>query len=202
MKILIAEDDAFQRAALEDLLAEWRYDVVAVEDGPQAWTELQKPDAPTIALLDWQMPGLSGLDLCAKLRAQEPQRPRHLILVTASSSAEDVRRGLEAGADDYVRKPFDEVELQARIRAGVRSVSLKQELAQRIQELETAKEKIRTLEGILPVCSYCRKIKDDADRWRKMEDYISEHSEATFSHGVCPACYASVIEPQLRDLDP
>lgn len=198
MKILIAEDDCFQRDALGELLQEWGYEVVATANGAEALRALQQPDAPSVAILDCRMPFINGADLCAMLRSQAPYQMCHLILLTADTKPEEIRRGLDAGADDYVRKPFDEGELLARIRAGIRSVNLKAELFRRVRELELATERIRTLEGILPVCSYCKKIRDAADQWCRMEDYISARSLAQFSHGVCPTCYESVVVPQMK----
>lgn len=198
MKILIAEDDPFQRESLDLLLREWGYDVVLAADGDGALKALEADDGPAVALLDWQMPGLTGPEVCARMRSRTLRRPCHLILLTASGSSVDVQRGLDSGADDYVRKPFEEVELRARIRAGLRSASLEMELSRRVQELERASAHIRTLEGILPVCSYCKKIRDDADHWCRMEEYITARSEARFSHSVCPGCYDSIIVPQLR----
>ncbi|MBI3855680.1 MAG: response regulator [Planctomycetes bacterium] len=199
-RILVAEDEYFQRSALESLLQGWTYDVVSAADGAEAWTLLQRPDAPPLAILDSRMPGMTGPEICTRLRREVPVRPRHVILLTGQTDPSDVQRGLEAGADDYVRKPFDEVELRARVRAGIRSIALKTELAERIRELESAMDCIRTLEEILSICSYCRRIHDEGGRWQKLEDYVSSHSLARFSHGVCPACYDSVIVPQLKKL--
>lgn len=197
MKILVAEDDAFQRAALEALLLEWGDEVVLAADGEEAWRALQAPDAPSVALLDGQMPRLSGPELCARLRAETPYRPRYLLLLTASGAPADVQKGLDAGANDYIRKPFEELELKARLRVGLRTVSLEAELSQRVQELERATERIRTLEGILPICSYCKKIRDDENYWQSVESYISRHTGTRFSHGVCPSCYQREVEPQF-----
>ena len=106
--------------------------------------------------------------------------------------------GLDAGADDYLAKPFDRNELRARVQVGVRVVELQRHLAEHIKELETALSQVKQLQGILPICSYCKKIRDDQNYWQRVESYISDHSEAEFSHSICPSCYEDVVKPELE----
>jgi two-component system cell cycle response regulator len=128
MRVLVAEDDLTSRLVLQKTMAKWGYEVLAVHDGDRAWEELQKPDAPTLLVLDWEMPGMDGIDVCRKVRAQESGRPHYIILLTARSDTQDLVAGLEAGANDYVGKPFDPAELRARVDVGRRFVELYEEL--------------------------------------------------------------------------
>jgi CheY-like chemotaxis protein len=197
MKILVAEDSPHQREVLRLLLEDWGFEVEAVEDGDRAWTALKRSDSPHLAILDSVMPGLSGPEICRRLRAARDGRPRHVLLLTSRTSPADIEQGLDAGADDYVGKPFRESELRARLRAGQRAVELQVQLAVRVVELETALDRIRQLEGILPICSYCRKIRDGQADWQPLEKFLSARSRARFSHDICPSCYSSVVEPEL-----
>jgi response regulator RpfG family c-di-GMP phosphodiesterase len=111
------------------------------------------------------------------------------VLLTALRSGADVVSGLDAGADDYVTKPFDLEELRARIHVGVRVITLQDKLAQRVAELQAALANVKQLHGLLPICSYCKRIRGDDQYWQQVESYIAARSDAQFSHGICPACY-------------
>ncbi len=128
MKVLVADDDATSRLMLERLLPKWGYEVVSARDGDEAWDRLTGPDAPTLAVLDWVMPGRDGITICRDLRTTERGRFCHLILLTSRGRTDDVVRGLEAGADDYISKPFEADELRVRLRAGQRILDLEHEL--------------------------------------------------------------------------
>jgi phosphoserine phosphatase RsbU/P len=200
MKLLIAEDDAISRRMLEATCQSWGFDVVAVGDGEAAWRILQKDDAPPLALLDWMMPGIDGLEVICRVRSQNSSRPVYIILLTARSSREDIINGLRAAADDYVTKPFDRQELHARLQAGVRIVRLQLDLAARVAQLEEALGRVKKLHGLLPICSYCKRIRNDDNYWQQVESYIEEHSGAEFTHGVCPQCYDEIVKPELEQL--
>lgn len=120
MKILIAEDDAISRRLLETILRKWGYDVVVAQDGGQAWTELQKEDAPRLAILDWMMPEMDGVEVCGKVRDRIGSPYVYILLLSAKSQREDLVKGMESGADDYITKPFDPDELSARVAAVLR----------------------------------------------------------------------------------
>jgi response regulator RpfG family c-di-GMP phosphodiesterase len=120
-------------------------------------------------------------------------------MLTACDSREDLIEGLLAGADDYVAKPFDPRELRARLAVGMRVLGLQQALANRVNELESALAQIKTLQGLLPICSYCKRIRNDKNYWQQIESYVSEHSEAEFSHGICPQCYENIVKPDLEN---
>jgi phosphoserine phosphatase RsbU/P len=195
MKVLIAEDDPVTLKALVGLLAGWGYEPLTAEDGTRAWEILRQEDAPPLAVIDWQMPGMHGDELCRRVRAQLPGRPMYLLLITARNiRVEDKVAGLTAGADDYLVKPFDLPELRARLQVGERVLKLQMELARRVQQLEQASEHLRQLRGLLPICVHCKKIRDDRNYWHQVENYISAHTAAEFTHGICPTC----LEKQLQ----
>ncbi len=197
MKILIAEDDPVSRCFLEMALSKWNYEVISTCDGNEAWEAFHR-ESPPIAILDWMMPGLDGAEVCRRIRSLETPFSPYLILLTAKSEKEDVVAGLEAGADDYITKPFSRQELHARIKVGLRIGELQKNLAARIGELEGALSRVKQLQGLLPICSYCKKIRSDDDYWEQVDSYITKHSEVAFSHSICPACYESVVEAQLK----
>jgi DNA-binding response OmpR family regulator len=124
MRILVADDDASVRGVLVDFLQEWGMEVVACVDGSSAWQEMQKEDPPRLVILDWTMPGISGLELCSRLRSRQDRRFTYIIFLTGRSATRDMVEGLAAGADDYLSKPFEETELSARIQVGVRVVRM------------------------------------------------------------------------------
>lgn len=188
MKVLIAEDDPTSRLLLESVLKQWGYDVVSTCDGNEAWAAFQADEAPRLAILDWMMPGMDGVEVCRKVRQQDTQNPTYIIILTTLDRKADIVKGLESGADDYVAKPFHQEELRARVQVGRRVVELQSALADRVEELQEALSQIKTLEGLIPICMYCHKIRDDRELWHRMEVYIQARSEAKFSHGLCPEC--------------
>jgi sigma-B regulation protein RsbU (phosphoserine phosphatase) len=186
MKILVAEDDRVSRLLLETHLKRWGH---------------EREGAPTLAILDWMMPGLDGVEVCRRARGRTAVRPLYIILLTARADRQDAIDGLGAGADDYVTKPFDAAELRARLNVGVRVVELQVELAARIADLEEALERADQLHGILPIRSYCKKVRNDSDSWQQVEAYVRAHSAVRFSHGcACPECVKTVLQPELDEL--
>jgi sigma-B regulation protein RsbU (phosphoserine phosphatase) len=133
-----------------------------------------------------------GVFLGRGVRGPPALRLLYVILLTSRGEKAHIVEGLRAGANDYVTKPFDAEELQARLNVGVQVVTLQQELARRVGELEEALGRVNQLQGLLPICSYCKKIRGDGNYWQQLETYLSAHSEAEFSHGVCPDCYEHV----------
>ena len=196
-RILIAEDDAVSRTVLERTLRSWGHPVVTTSNGSDAWDVLVSEDAPRLAILDWMMPGLEGPEVCRRVRALARPIPTYLILLTARGLTDDIVLGLDSGADDYVTKPFDRQELRSRIRVGERVLTLQQGLADRVCELEEALSHVKELKGLLPICSYCKAVRDDRNYWHRVETYIAAHSGARFSHGICPGCWKDVVEPEI-----
>ena len=188
MRVLIADDDAVLRLALRAHLERWSYEVVECADGEAAWNAMREPSPPPLAIMDWNMPGVDGPALCQEVRETPSLSGMYVILLTSNASKRDMITGLESGADDYIVKPFDWDELRARLRIGHRIVSLQQSLGARVNELQQALSSVRALSGLLPICAYCKRIRDDKDYWLQIEHYLSEHSDARFSHGICPEC--------------
>ena len=179
MRILIADDDRVSTLMLGRTLEDWGFEVVVVHDGEAAWASIAGPAPPGLAIVDWMMPGIDGVELCRRIRATPLPSPVYVILLTARTSRQDLVAGLEAGADDYLTKPFDPEELRARIHVGQRTLGLMMN--------------IRRLAGLLPICGYCKRIRSEHDYWEQVESYITEHTDAVFSHGVCPACLDKVM---------
>jgi len=205
MKVLVADDDRIAAAVLAQTLSRWEFDVTVVADGAEAWRHLEGASAPTLAVLDRMMPGLDGAEVCRRVRRDLPNANMYLVLLTSLGSGQDVVSGLDSGADDYVTKPFDVDELRARINVGVRVVSLQEKLSQRVLELQAALANVKQLHGLLPICSYCKRIRGDDQYWQQVESYIAARSDAQFSHGICPPCYEKLeveIEEQRKKMRP
>ncbi len=137
MRILIADDSIVSRHLLDATLRKWGYEVVVACDGVEAWNVLQSENSPKLAILDWVMPGLTGPEVCRRVRenAKDKETYTYILLLTSKSLREDLIEGMEAGADDYVTKPFDQHELKVRLRAGTRIIDLERELVTAREEL-------------------------------------------------------------------
>ena len=192
MRVLIAEDDRATARALTGLIESWGFEVVAADDGKAALALFEVEPTPQLVLLDWMLPGADGPEVCRRIRALRSDSAIYIILLTSKGSRTDVVAGLEAGADEYLVKPFDAQELRARLNAGARIVDLQQRLTDQVRELENALANVRKLTGLLPICAYCHSIRDDSNYWHRVEEYVGEHSDATFSHGICPKCLVKV----------
>ncbi len=197
-RILIAEDHYVSRHLLERNLTNWGFNVVSAENGAQAVEILESDDAPALAILDWMMPKMDGVEVCTRVRANHARPYIYLLLLTAKSQKEEIAAGLEAGADDYVIKPFDPDELRARLKVGQRVVELERTLAKRIEDLEQALNDVKTLKRLLPICMYCKSIRDDRDYWHQVDAYIHEQTGTDFSHGVCPSCMDKVRRGTIK----
>ena len=205
MHVLIAEDDRVTGEILARTLERWNYSTTLVTDGAEAWHRLSGATEATLAILDWMMPKMDGPDVCRRVRQELPLANMYLLLVTARESRGDVVAGLDAGADDYIIKPFDPEELRARVAVGARVLGLQQKLAERVEQLQTALSNVKQLRGLLPICSYCKRIRGDDQYWQQVEGYVAQHSEAQFSHGICPECFEKVsaeIDDLSRDNPP
>jgi sigma-B regulation protein RsbU (phosphoserine phosphatase) len=186
VKILAVEDDAVARAVLHKALQRLGHEVILAEDGEVAWARVQE-DPVRVIVSDWMMPGVDGLELCRRVRGRVGVEYVYFILVTArDATAENQAAAADAGVDDFLTKPLDLSELWTRLR-----------VAERILRYTT---QVRHLEELLPICSYCKKIRDDQNYWQQIEGYISERTGSDFSHSVCPDCYTRVILPELEKL--
>jgi CheY-like chemotaxis protein len=174
--------------------------VVEAANGNDALQFLRNAHQPIVGLIDWEMPQVEGIEVCRQARALNHETPLFLILVTVRDTKQDVVAGLEAGANDYITKPFDKTELLARVKIGSQMVELQQTLTHRVNELKDALISVKQLSGLLPICSYCKKIRDDQNYWQQVEAYVGKHSEAKFSHSICPTCYEDIVKPEMVKL--
>ena len=201
MKILYVADDPAARAMMARVLANAGHEVLLASNGDEA-AEIWEQERPSMVVTDWVMPGTDGEALCQHIRAKtHGERYTYVIMLTVKEQQEDVVAGLAAGADDYIKKPFDRYELVQRVKAGERVIRLEAALARKIAEMEEALGRVRTLEGILPTCCYCSKILDEDDEWHTLEEHIRTTTLAEFSHGYCPECTEKHVLPQLRKLE-
>ncbi len=198
MKVLIAEDEFTTRMMVQVCLEEWGYRVVAANDGTAALAALEKSDPPQIAILDWEMPELDGIEVCrlAKEKADGGGEP-YVILLTARDSRTDILRGFDAGADDYMTKPFNDDELRARVRVAERLVRSQASLAETVAELKEALNQLEVIEGRLLVCAGCQKVYSPAeDRWRSLAEAVSEGGDPRLVVHSCPDCRSTPSSPR------
>lgn len=189
MKVLVAEDDPVSRRLLQATLEKWGYPAVTAGDGAQAWSLLVADPSIRMAVLDWMMPNVDGLALCRRIRTELKDRPVYVLVCTARKAVDDVVRGLDAGANDYLVKPLRSSELHARIRVGIRTLELEEALRRRIAELDDALAHVKRLQGLLPICMHCKRIRNARDVWQATEQYLEDHADVEFSHGLCDRCY-------------
>jgi DNA-binding response OmpR family regulator len=188
VRILVADDDPIGRRLVESALGKSGHDVLVAPDGAEAWRILAAPDPPALAILDWMMPGLTGIEVCRKVReAVWPVEP-YLIVLTSRGETIDVVTALQAGANDYVTKPFQIEELRARVSVGERIVTLQQQLSDRVRALEEALAHVHQLQGLIPICAWCRQVRNDGNFWEQVDSYLEKRSGLQFSHAICPAC--------------
>jgi len=202
MNVLVADDHDVNRKLLRTILAAEGYNVIESRNGKDALRILQEATEPVVGLIDWEMPEMEGIEVCRQARTLANELPLFLVLVTVRDSKQDIVAGLLAGANDYITKPFDKTELLARVKVGSQMVQLQQTLTERVEELKEALINVKQLSGLLPICSYCKKIRDDQNYWQQVESYVGKHSEAKFSHSICPECYEEFIKPQMVPLSP
>ncbi len=184
MKILAAEDDPVLCLILAQTLRKLGHEVVEAADGQMAWDCLQK-DPARIVVSDWMMPFIDGLELCRRIRACDTQDYTYFILLTVQDATEEnKRKAADAGVDDFLTKPLNPTDLWLRLRVAERIIH--------------CASRVRQLEGLLPICSYCKKIRNDRDYWQQIEGYFREQTGARFSHSICPDCYQRVVIPQLK----
>jgi len=200
MKLLVADDHLVNRRLLQVLLESEGYQIVEARNGAEALSMLNAMTEPCVGLIDWQMPELEGPEVCRRARLRVNGPPLFLLLVTIRNTQEDIVTGLKAGANDYMVKPFHKDEMLARVKIGMQMVELQQDLLDRVRELGEALANVKTLSGLLPMCGFCKKIRNDRDYWQQVEEYLARNSGLKFSHGICPECYQIHIQPQLEQL--
>jgi DNA-binding response OmpR family regulator len=186
MNILIAEDDPVARQTIDAILTAAGHKTTVTSNGQEAW-DMWLLSQHRVVISDWMMPQVDGLEFCLRVRARHDERYTYFILLTSKSGRESYLAAMEAGVDDFIVKPVDPEELRARLQVAQRILGLREELY--------------ALEGLLPICSYCKRIRNDAGRWDSLEGYIEARSTAQFSHGICPECYDKHVEPQFGSSD-
>jgi DNA-binding response OmpR family regulator len=197
VRALIADDDRLGALILARALEKLGLEVAIAHDGDEAWRMIDQQGGFAMAILDWMMPGADGPELCRRIRSTDRRARMHVILLTARDGHADIVAGLDAGADDYLIKPFNPEELRARVQVGIRVVSLQDRLAQQVDELQDALSKVKQLRGLLPICSYCKRIRSDENYWEQVDSFVAQHSDAQFSHGICPTCLI-MVEADLK----
>ena len=174
------DDERFNIKTLTEILHE-DYKIMAAKNGDQALKAFEGDVLPDLILLDIMMPGIDGYEVCKRLKENPRTTNIPLIFVTAVTEIEDAARGFRAGAVDFIQKPLNPVMVKARVKLHIK-------LYKTIQELQGALSEIKKLSGLLPICANCKKIRDDKGYWNQIESYITEHSDAEFSHALCQEC--------------
>ena len=183
MKILIAEDDPVAAKVLRLTLEQGGHEVLVVANGAAAWEKILSHPV-SVVVSDWMMPELDGLQLCRRIRELLDRDYTYFILLTANHAGrENLTLAMDAGIDDFLQKPLDRDAIWMRLRVAERILAFNRQ--------------VRQLGELLPICAYCKKIRDDGTYWKQFESYIQEHTGSNFSHGVCPECF----EQQLQELD-
>ena len=185
MKVLIAEDDTVASRVLEAALLKLGHEALVANNGESAWEILQTESVRAV-VSDWQMPRLDGLDLCRRIRKREGDYVYFILLTHMEASEKNLQEATDAGVDDFLAKPINSNQLWMRLR-----------VAERILGFTT---EVRQLESFLPICGYCKKVRDDQNYWQQIEQYINTRTGTNFSHGVCPDCIEKVLKPQLAKL--
>lgn len=182
MRVLLVDDDPGFRTSVAQGLRRSGYEVDTAAGGAEGWASFVEQDYPVV-LVDWLMPEMDGLELCRRIRGAQRANYTWIILVSGLGGTDRYLEGMESGADDFVVKPCEPRELDARLRVARRLLSLQ--------------SRVHQLEGLLPICSYCKRIRADDDRWFSVEQYLSGRSDAHFTHGVCPTCYVTEVQTDL-----
>lgn len=192
-RVLVVDDEQANLMLLDTILR-GTYEILLAQNAPEA-VEVIMEQIPDLILLDVMMPGMSGFDLCKQLKGDERYRDIPVIFITAMSDSDSELNGLQLGAVDYIAKPFLISHVRQRVRIQLelkhRNELLQEQsaaLEARTLELESALKRIKRLEGLIPICMYCKKIRNTGEIWQNLEEYLVEHSDASFTHGMCPGC--------------
>lgn len=183
MKIQLVDDEPVSLWRVERLLKRESHEVVVGRDGEEAWGQFKRKPV-RVVISDWDMPQCDGLELCRRIRARQSVPYTYFILLSARNPKEEVvREAVESGVDDFLLKPVARLALWARLRVAERILSFTTQIGQ--------------LQALLPICSYCKKIRDDQTYWHSVESYLAEHAGVGFTHGICPDCYQRHVQPAL-----
>lgn len=183
-KVHIVEDDKTTRRLLENVTSMLGYDIRSYEDGQEAWEAFQT-DRPEIVISDWMLPNKDGLELCRDLRASMKESYTYFVLVTAQKrSRPNLEQAINAGVDDFLKKPISSEEIWNRLRVAERILNFTHQ--------------VRKLESLIPICCYCKKVRNDGDLWEQIEQYVNERTGADFTHSICPNCMETHVRPQME----
>jgi len=185
--VLIVDDVPENLTVLKQMLEEQNYRVRPAINGEIALRAVSS-SPPEIILLDIRMPGMDGYEFCRRLKSVEKTRSIPVIFISALDELHDKVKAFSLGGVDYIAKPFQEEEVIARVRTHLTIRRLQQSLEEKNDNLQKAMGEIKALQGIIPICAWCKKIRDDEGFWKQVEVYFSERSDVMFSHGVCPDC--------------
>ena len=195
MKVLAVDDDRVTLLTLRRLLEKFGYEALTATNGTEA-LKLFLDHRPKMLITDWMMPEMEGPTVVKTIRAFAESEYTYIIMLTSRQDKDDMMAGMLAGVDEFLTKPIDPDQLRARLRVGKRIMLLQDSLGKRVRELEEELEHVKRLQGFLPICSYCKKIRDDENLWSQIEEYISNHqANVQFSHSICPDCYESKVKP-------
>lgn len=185
MRILLIEDEPVSRGFIQLALVGQNHTVMVAEDGEKGW-EMYLANRYEVIIADWNLPGITGAEFCSRMRSRHSHEYTYFILITAFSDPVRLTQAMDAGVDDFLSKPLDLGHLGLRLRA-----------AQRILDFH---RQIGTLQELLPICMYCKKIRNDKQYWESVETYFSAQTGADFSHSLCPDCYTEKVKPQMDSI--
>ncbi len=202
MKILIVDDSEDSRLLVSKLLESAdHHDIVALDSARSAFEylglegETPQPSPPDLILMDILMPSITGIEASRRIKAQESVQDIPIIMVTAKSEMGSLQEAFAAGAMDFISKPLHEIELLARVNSALalkketdQRKAREQELRESNEALQQALRDVKVLRGFIPICASCKKIRNDQGAWQRLEEYLHEHSDAEFSHGLCAVC--------------
>ena len=183
MKVIVVDDDAVVRTIVSTTVSKLGHEVVVAATGREAWKSFSESPADLV-LSDWLMADMDGLELCRRIRSAVTRDYTYVILLTALSAKAHYLTAIDAGADDFLTKPFDPDLLAARLHVAERILGLRHHVIR--------------LENLLPICMYCKKIRDGAEQWVSMEAFLAHETSRELSHGICPHCYHTVARPELE----
>jgi len=197
IRILVVDDDQDILFSMTKILRTAGYEVYEAESGTSCLRMVSEKN-PDLILLDVVLPDISGYEICQLIKAEKRRRPTYVVLLSGIKTApDDQSEGLEMGADGYLVRPISKRELLARVKAMERIIRAERERDELIEKLQKALAEIKTLKGFLPICSSCKKIRDDKGYWTQIEAYIRDHSEAEFTHGICPDCFKKLYPDEV-----
>lgn len=192
IKILYADNESSTLSKIVSCFQKWNFDSEIARSGFQAWETYLKDSSIGFIIANTHLPEIDGISLCERIRNHEKSNKKdrtYILLLTSVNDTSNITDLIEAGTDDFMMIPFSGIELRARINLGLRMIHLEHSLKRRIIDLESALVHINRLHGLLPICSYCKRIRGEDDLWYQVEAYISSHSDVAFTHSICPECH-------------